>query len=79
MSTLSLEERVALLEVKVQQLEAELNKSSAKDWRKTIGMFTDNPGVQAVFDEALKLREQDRARARRRFAKKKRAKRKRKV
>ena len=27
-----------------------------KDWRRTIGMFTDNPGMQELFAEAQKLR-----------------------
>jgi hypothetical protein len=36
-----------------------------KDWRLVAGRFTDDPGVQQVFEEAMKLREADRARARR--------------
>ena len=66
MSKQSLEERVASLERDVAELKAAAaNGSPRKDWRSTIGMFTDNPGMQRVFEEAMKLREADRARARR--------------
>jgi hypothetical protein len=62
----SLEERVASLEREVAALKANaLNGQRRKDWRRTIGIFTDNPGMQRVFEEAMKLREADRARARR--------------
>ena len=72
MPPLSLEERVAALEQKVQQLE---NRGARKkDWQKTIGMFTDNPGMQELFADAMKLRETDRKKARRRNRKKQRAK-----
>jgi hypothetical protein len=37
-----------------------------KDWRRTIGMFTDNPEMKVLFAEAMKLREADRRKARRR-------------
>jgi uncharacterized protein (DUF433 family) len=35
-----------------------------KDWRRTIGMFTDDPGMQELFRDALRLREEDRKRTR---------------
>ena len=35
-----------------------------KDWRRTIGMFTDNPGMKELFAEAMKLRAADRKKAR---------------
>ena len=38
----------------------------AKDWRRTVGRFTDNPGMKELFAEAMKLREADRRKARRR-------------
>jgi hypothetical protein len=62
----SLEERVAALEREVAELKASSgNGSSPKDWRRTIGMFTDDPAMQRLFAEAMRLRETDRARARR--------------
>jgi len=62
-----LEKRVAWLELQVAKLQSELTSASpkkGKDWRRTIGMFTDNPGMKAIFDEAGKLREADRRKAR---------------
>ena len=70
----SLEARVAALECEVAQLRAANNASGngaaapVKDWRSTIGMFTDDPGMQEVFAEAMKLREADREKARRKWA-----------
>ena len=72
MPPLTLEERVAVLEQKVEQLTNQDAKDGRKkDWRKTIGIFTDNPGMQELFAEAMKLREADRKKARRRTQKKK--------
>jgi hypothetical protein len=62
----SLEERVAALEQEVAELKASsANGSSTKDWRHTIGMFTDDPAMQRLFEDAMRLRDADRARARR--------------
>jgi hypothetical protein len=62
-----LEERVAALEREVAALKAIVADGTRhKDWRRTIGMFTDDPGLQQVFEKAMKLREAERARARRR-------------
>ena len=71
MTLAELERRVTSLE---QQL-TELNKRGGfeppkKDWRKSIGIFGNDETMKAVFDEALKLRERDRAKARRRYANK---------
>ena len=75
MSALSLEERLSALEQEVADLKAQRPQEAAKkDWRRTVGMFTDNPGVQEIFDEALKLREGDRKKARRRQRRKQPAK-----
>jgi hypothetical protein len=75
MPPLSLEDRVAALEQEVQQLKAEKNGAPAKDaWKKTIGIFTDDPGMLEIFDEALKIREADRAKARHQFREADRAK-----
>lgn len=62
----SLEERVATLEREVAELKAFSRQGRlGKDWRRTIGMFTDDREMQRLFGEAMKLREADRARARR--------------
>jgi exonuclease VII small subunit len=60
MSTPSLEQRVATLEREIVEL-----KRAGKSWRRTIGMFTDNPEMLNLFEQAMKLRESDRAKARR--------------
>jgi hypothetical protein len=69
MSQSNLEERVAKLE---QQMAALLNvNNGAKhrpgrdDWKKTLHMFDDDdPVMQEIIDETLKVREEDRKRTR---------------
>ena len=46
------------------QTELQEVKRAGKDWRRTIGMFTDDEGMKAIFQEALKLREADRKKTR---------------
>ncbi|HEV3262397.1 MAG TPA: hypothetical protein VG013_36435 [Gemmataceae bacterium] len=66
MSQLTLEQRVAALEGQVADLRAALaNGAGLKDWRRTMGMFAGDEVMKQIFDEALKFREADRARARR--------------
>ena len=49
MPPLSIEQRLASLEQEVADLKAKRsNASRNKDWRRTVGMFTDNPGVQEI-------------------------------
>ena len=48
------------------ELKARRGNGHVKDWRRTVGMFTDNPGMKELFAEAIKLREADRRKARRR-------------
>jgi len=62
MSKQALEERVAKLESHVAELQAEIRaaKRPGKDWRRTIGAFTDDAGMQEILREAIRLREQDR-------------------
>jgi hypothetical protein len=63
----SLEKRVAQLELQVAKLQSELTTSpprNGKDWRRTIGMFTDDPGMKDIFEEARKFREADRRKTR---------------
>jgi hypothetical protein len=75
MAQLTLEERVAALEHQVAELRAaEQWAARPKDWRRTIGVFTGDTGMQQLFKEALKLREADRDRARRRRKTTRRAK-----
>lgn len=66
MKTLTLEQRVAVLEQELSELKARRGNGQVKDWRRTVGMFTDNPGMKELFAEAIKLREADRRKARRR-------------
>ena len=66
MPPLSLEERVAILEKELAELKPRRGNGRAKDWRRTVGIFTDNPGMKELFAEAMKLREADRSKARRR-------------
>ena len=67
MASGSLEKRVAQLELQVAKLQSELTTSpprNGKDWRRTIGMFTDDPGMKDIFEEARKFREADRRKTR---------------
>jgi len=70
MPRLSLEQRVAVLEQELSELKARPGNGRVKDWRRTVGMFTNNPGMKELFAEAMKLREADRSKARRRPPKK---------
>ena len=71
----TLEQRVAALEKQVAALKAERANGPGKDdWRQTVGMFTDDPGMLELFADAMKLRAADRKRARKRPAKKRRVK-----
>jgi hypothetical protein len=75
MTQLTLEERGAALEHQLAEIRAaEKWAARPKDWRRTIGIFTGDTGMQQLFDGALKLCEVDRARARRRQGKSRRAK-----
>jgi hypothetical protein len=40
------------------------NSKPTKDWRQTVGVFTDDDGMKQLFREALKIREEDRRQAR---------------
>jgi hypothetical protein len=61
----SLEQQVAALEHEVSELKARLANGRVKDWRRTVGGFTDDPVMKEIFAEAIKLREADRRKARR--------------
>jgi hypothetical protein len=63
MPPLSLEDRLAVLEQKIASLVVgDVNCRQEKPWLKTMGKFED---LKEIFDEAMKLREADRARVRR--------------
>lgn len=67
MSQSTLEQRVAALEKKVAELSAVTgNGQHEPSWTKTIGMFTDDPGMMEIFAEAMRIREADRKKARQR-------------
>ncbi len=75
MSRNQLEERVAALEHQLADLRAVVERSQlGKDWRSTVGMFTGDEFMKQVFEEALRIREADRERARRRYKKSRKAK-----
>jgi hypothetical protein len=74
LAPLSLEQRVAAIEKELAGLKSRRNNGRQKDWRRTVGMFTDNPEMKELFAEAIKLREADRNKARRQHQKKQSAK-----
>jgi hypothetical protein len=66
MTTQTLEERVAALERTVTQLVARTSADNGrKDWRSTIGMFTNDPIMKQIDEEGRRIREADRAQSRR--------------
>ena len=69
-----LEKRVAALEQEVAGLKATLATKPRKDWQRTIGMFRDDPGMLEIFQEAMKIREEDRRLTRPKPARKRKAK-----
>src|SRR5260221_8800080 len=68
----SLEKRLNELERQVSEIRETVAKlAAAPDWRSTIGMFTGDEFMLGVFAEAQKIREADRRKARREYAKQK--------
>jgi hypothetical protein len=61
---MSLSKRVERLEAEVASLRQEVRQNGGKDWRRTIGAFTDDDGMKEILAEAMKLRETDRKKAR---------------
>jgi hypothetical protein len=62
----TLEQRVSALEREVAELRTQrANGGDLKPWLRVLGIFAGDEGMKEIFDEALKLREQDRQRARR--------------
>jgi len=67
MASLALERRIKTLELQVAQLQEEVRSvhgGMTKDWRRTIGAFTDDEGMKEILREAMRLRELDRKKAR---------------
>lgn len=69
----TLKQRVACLEHQIAQLQAQqANGPGNEDWRQTVGMFTDDPGMLELFAQAMSIREADRQKARRKTKKRQR-------
>jgi hypothetical protein len=67
MARQTLEKRVAALERQVAELKVAVeSKGRSKDWRRTVGMFSGDEVMKQIDEEARKIRETDRRRARRR-------------
>ncbi|MGA2798922.1 MAG: hypothetical protein ABSE63_15190 [Thermoguttaceae bacterium] len=67
MTRATLERRVKSLEVQVAQLQGELRSAhdgKTKDWRRTIGAFTDDEDMKKILREAMHIREVDRKKSR---------------
>ena len=61
MSTASLEDRVAALELRYAELMKMLQGPSPKDaWRNVVGMFADDPQIEELHRETERIREADR-------------------
>ena len=61
----SLERRVKNLETQVDELQGQLRAvQKVKDWRRTIGAFTNDEGMQQILRDAMRLQEADRKKVR---------------
>ena len=71
MASQRLADRLAQLEAQVTELRLEIHSSrerGAKNWRRAVEKFADDEDLQSILQEAMKLRETDRKRARDRTA-----------
>jgi hypothetical protein len=62
----TIKERLEILESEVATLRESIsaaNGSEPRDWQRTIGAFTDDPGMQQILKDAMKLRDADRKRS----------------
>jgi hypothetical protein len=67
MPQMSVEERISSLERTVAQLvQSRETASRAKDWKRTVGMFSGNELMKEIDAAGQKIREEDRQRVRRR-------------
>ena len=67
MARQTIEQRIAALEKEVAQLSNKLRSNrepGRDDWKATVGMFANDPIMKEIDEEALKIREADRRRAR---------------
>lgn len=65
MTIKALEQRLATVEAELAELKRKVDEPRpVKDWRATIGAFSGDDGMLEIFEEARKLREADRAKAR---------------
>ncbi len=63
MEQAKLEERVAELEKQLADLKLRIDMlSRPNDWRSVVGMFAGDEGMKEIFEEARKIREEDRRR-----------------
>lgn len=60
MAKLTLSERVTALERQVAELIEREKKPLAKDWRRSIGVFTDDAAIKKIIDEGKAIRKRDR-------------------
>jgi hypothetical protein len=74
---MSVEERLERLEAGLVRLQEEVRsvRRAPKDWRRTIGAFTDDAAMLDILREAMRLREQDRKKTRAKHAGKRKPKR----
>ena len=65
MSAADIEHRVEVLEMRCAELEKRLQRQPARGaWRDVVGMFADDPQIEALHQEAARIREQDRTSSR---------------
>jgi hypothetical protein len=64
MSEATIEQRLERLEQIVEELRQQASRKPGQpgrdDWRRTIGMFANDPIAKEIIDEALKIREEQR-------------------
>jgi hypothetical protein len=65
MSIQTLQKRLTILEAQFDKLRKEVDSNKAKSWQRAIDKYGGDEDLQAVFSAAMKLRESDRERARR--------------
>ncbi len=76
MTQATLEERLNALEKQLAELQAQVQKlSRPKDWRNVVGMFEGDEVMKRIFENARKIREEDRRRTRPKATKSKQRKR----
>jgi hypothetical protein len=68
----TLQQRVAKIEKTVEKLLASENATRAKDWQRSLGMFTGDELMRQIFEKGRKVRQADRRRTHRRSKKSRR-------